>query len=178
MNRARMLALGAAFVAALLGLAQLPAPPRPKLAERDGPAFASIKAWGYQLQGARPELIPLEIDLLVIDHARDAADKHLFSSADVEEFRRRPGAKSRIVLAYMSIGEAEIYRSYWRPSWTSLTLAPLLRPGWLGLENKEWKGNYLVRYWQPGWQNLIVAPNRSRLDALRQVVLQTKENRL
>jgi cysteinyl-tRNA synthetase, unknown class len=113
--------------------------------------------------------------MLVIDMARDASERQMFTAADIAEFRRRPGAPGgapdRIVLAYMSVGEAETYRSYWRPAWTSPTWAPMLRPSWLGRENKEWKGNYLVRYWQPGWQRLIVAPRRSQLEALRQSLL-------
>ncbi len=152
-------------------LAQWPAGPRPSLPARGGSPITAAKSWGYQLQGARPELIPYGIDLLVIDIARDASERRMFTAADIAEFRRRPGAPDRIVLAYMSVGEAEIYRSYWWPSWTSPMLGPLLRPAWLGRENKEWKGNYLVRYWQPGWQRLIVAPRRSQLEALRQTVL-------
>jgi cysteinyl-tRNA synthetase, unknown class len=124
-----------------------------------------------QLQRARPELIPYEVDLLVIDVARDASDRQPFTTADIAEFRKRPGAPDRIVLAYMSIGEAETYRTYWRTSWMSPVLGPLMRPAWLGRENTEWKGNYLVRYWQPGWQKLIVAPRRSHLDAFWQDIL-------
>ncbi len=164
----RIVLATALLMVGLLALAQLPAGPRPPLLARSGPALATAKAWGYQLQGARPELIPPEIDLLVIDHARDASEQKIFSPSDIEQFKRRPGAPDRIVLAYMSIGEAETYRAYWRHSWTSSALAPLLKPAWLGRENKEWKGNYLVRYWHPGWQRLIVMPNRTQLDAFRQ----------
>jgi cysteinyl-tRNA synthetase, unknown class len=173
MNRFWCLVASAVTLIALIFgvLAQLPAGPRPSLPARTGMPIAAVKVWGYQLQSARPELIPHEVDLLVIDMARDASERQLFSASDIAAFRRRPGAPDRIVLAYMSVGEAETYRSYWRPSWTSPTWAPLLRPSWLGRENKEWKGNYLVRYWQPGWQRLIVAPRRSQLEALRQGLL-------
>jgi cysteinyl-tRNA synthetase, unknown class len=177
MNRfLRPFALAVLLVALIIGaLSQWPAASRAPLPARSGLPITAAKSWGYQLQGARPELIPHEIDMLVIDMARDASERQMFTAADIAEFRRRPGAPGgapdRIVLAYMSVGEAETYRSYWRPAWTSPTWAPMLRPSWLGRENKEWKGNYLVRYWQPGWQRLIVAPRRSQLEALRQSLL-------
>jgi cysteinyl-tRNA synthetase, unknown class len=168
----RPFALAVLLMALIIGvLAQWPAGPRPSLGPRAGLPITAAKSWGYQLQGARAELIPQQIDLLVIDMARDASERQMFTPADIADFRRRPGAPDRIVLAYMSVGEAETYRAYWRPSWTSPTWGPLLRPAWLGRENKEWKGNYLVRYWQPGWQRLIVTPRRSQLEALRQTVL-------
>ena len=71
--------------------------------------------------------------------------------ADIDAIRnRKPGRK---VIAYISIGEAEDYRPYWRKEWK----LPSDKPGWLGDENPEWKGNYRVKYWQPGWQRLILA---------------------
>ncbi len=164
----RLLAVPMAFLLALFAMAQLPAPPRAPLPARSGASLARVNAWGYQLQRARADLIHPGIDLLVIDHARDASTNALFTPADIEAFRRRPGAPDRIVLAYLSIGEAETYRSYWRKHWSWPSLGTVLKPSWLGRENLEWKGNYLVRYWQPGWQRLIVEPTRSRLDALRQ----------
>jgi cysteinyl-tRNA synthetase, unknown class len=165
---ARLLVVPTAVVLALFAMAQLPAPPRAALPARSNSSLSGVKAWGYQLQRARPDLIHSEIDLLVIDHARDSSSNALFTAADIDAFRRRSGAPDRIVLAYLSIGEAETYRSYWRKHWIWPSLGTILKPGWLGSENQEWKGNYLVRYWQPGWQRLIVEPTRSRLDALRQ----------
>jgi len=53
--------------------------------------------------------------------------------------------------AVFSIGEAEDYRTYWQPGWTS---SP---PDWLTAENPDWSGNYLVRYWDPSWQGIVFA---------------------
>ena len=63
----------------------------------------------------------------------------------------RAGRTERKVIAYLSIGEAEDYRSYWQGSWR--TNAPAFLLG----ENPEWKGNYRVKYWQAGWQKIILA---------------------
>ena len=68
--------------------------------------------------------------------------------------RGRPGRK---VIAYISIGEAEDYRSYWRKEWGGKGKLTAAAPAWLGAENPEWKGNYRVKYWHVEWQKLTLA---------------------
>ncbi|MBQ5572035.1 MAG: endo alpha-1,4 polygalactosaminidase, partial [Bacteroidales bacterium] len=55
----------------------------------------------------------------------------------------------RMVIAYMSIGEAEDYRYYWQAEWKRGN------PSWLDKENPKWKGNYKVKYWKSEWQEII-----------------------
>jgi len=54
-----------------------------------------------------------------------------------------------IPIAYLSIGEAEDYRFYWRDQWCSNP------PERLGKENPEWKGNYAVKYWHKEWKTIL-----------------------
>ena len=61
----------------------------------------------------------------------------------------------RLVIAYMSIGEAEDYRYYWEPAWS------VNPPSWLETEN--WEGNYKVRYWDSDWQKIIFGNEDSYL---------------
>lgn len=69
----------------------------------------------------------------------------------------RGGQAGRKVIAYISIGEAEDYRPYWRKEWGNHGKLTSAAPSWLGVENSEWKGNYRVKYWQPAWQKLMLA---------------------
>lgn len=69
----------------------------------------------------------------------------------------RKGKSGRKVIAYISIGEAEDYRPYWRKEWGSKGKLTAAAPAWLGVENPEWKGNYRVKYWHAGWQKLVLA---------------------
>jgi len=69
----------------------------------------------------------------------------------------RDGQPARKVIAYISIGEAEDYRPYWRKEWGGKGRLTTAAPAWLGAENPEWKGNYRVKYWQAEWQRLILA---------------------
>src|SRR5262249_25584172 len=85
-------------------------------------------------------------DMVVVDLAGDTGD---FSPADIATMRRKPDGSSRLVLAYLSIGEAETYRWYWSAEWARKP------PAWLGRENPQWPGNYTVRFWHPEWQAII-----------------------
>ncbi len=64
------------------------------------------------------------------------------------------------MICYMSIGEAEDYRWYWEGSWEQDP------PSWLGPENPDWPGNYLVRYWDSGWQSIIYGNDDAYLDRI------------
>lgn len=98
-----------------------------------------VKSWFYQLQGV-PDPDALVADLLVIDIDQDPAP-----------FLLKPDGTPRAVAAYLSIGEAEDYRSYWKLLRERKTTSGCL----LG-ENPDWPGNYTVKYWDAGWQSIIM----------------------
>jgi cysteinyl-tRNA synthetase, unknown class len=105
--------------------------------------LSKVKSWRYQLQNINPgEIASSSSDLVVIDYSTDDAP---FSKAQIERMKQKPDGSRRIVLSYMSIGEAENYRWYWSQRSSS----------WLGGENRQWRGNYSVRFWHPGWQEII-----------------------
>ncbi len=68
----------------------------------------------------------------------------------------RTNNPQRKILAYISIGEAENYRPYWRKVWLKNGKATAQTPSWLLHENPEWKGNFVVKYWHPEWQKVIL----------------------
>jgi cysteinyl-tRNA synthetase, unknown class len=80
--------------------------------------------------------------------------------AAISALQTKPGGARRLVLCYMSIGEAEDYRWYWQPEWSTNP------PAWLGGENPSWPGNYLVQYWDPEWQAIIYGSDDSYLDRI------------
>lgn len=127
------------------------APPRADL--------SGIRNWGYQLQEIEPDRVAASpYDLMVIDFAHSAEQP--FGPAEVALMQRKPDGQRRIVLAYLSIGEAEDYRSYWQPGWSTNA------PAWLGKENPDWPGNYTVRYWDPQWQGFILGKPGAYLQAI------------
>ncbi len=105
-----------------------------------------VRSWAYQLQGADPRAIAGSgFDLVVMDYSRDGGAEGEYSREEIGLIK----ASGVIPVAYLSIGEAEDYRFYWRDSWREKP------PPWLGPENPEWRGNYAVRYWEEGWKRIV-----------------------
>ena len=92
-------------------------------------------------------------DWIVLDEAFDGETP--WERADLDTIRS--GHAGRKVVAYISIGEAEDYRPYWRKEWGGKGKLTAAAPAWLGVQNPEWKGNYRVKYWKPEWQKLMLA---------------------
>lgn len=115
------------------------------------PDLAAVNDFLYQLQGLDLGAIAeTAYDLIVMDYSADGDDETAFSAAEIAALKHGPGG-DKIVLAYMSIGEAEDYRFYWQADWEPGN------PVWLDEENPSWPGNYKVRYWDPGWQAVVLA---------------------
>ena len=92
-------------------------------------------------------------DWIVLDAA--FAGNTPWEQADLDAIRN--GKAGRKVVAYLSIGEAEDYRPYWKSEWGSNGNRTASAPAWLGIENPEWKGNYQIKYWDADWQKLVLA---------------------
>lgn len=107
------------------------------------------RSWGYQLQNLDvAKLAASPYDVLVIDFPRgDGGD--ILSARDIARLQKKPDGSRRLVLAYVNIGEAEDYRSYWRAAWAKQP------PAWMGSANCRWKGDHRVRHWAPEWQAII-----------------------
>ena len=98
-------------------------------------------------------------DAFIIDLFFDDADlgQVAFTSAEIDSLKTKPNGGGRLVIAYMSIGEAEDYRYYWNAAWTATP------PSWLIEENPDWPGNYKVEYWDPAWQAVLFGNDTSYL---------------
>lgn len=93
-------------------------------------------------------------DLIILDlyHEETA-----YTQTEINQLKTKHNSGMRLVVCYMSIGEAEDYRYYWQESWKTD------KPDWLEPENPDWEGNYKVRYWEPDWQNIIFGNDNSYL---------------
>ncbi len=133
-----------------------------------------VDDWTYQLQGYGGNLDTItqsQFDLAVIDYSRTGEEAGEWVASEIADLGNSGPCGNRIVLAYMSIGEAEDYRFYWDPSWVDANGDPTpSAPAWLGPVNPDWPGNYKVRYWQSGWKDIIFGtasgPDKSYLDRI------------
>ncbi|MCB0704650.1 MAG: endo alpha-1,4 polygalactosaminidase [Saprospiraceae bacterium] len=94
-------------------------------------------------------------DLLIMDLFFDEVLS--FTATELEQLKEKANGGKRLVICYMSIGEAEDYRYYWQSDWNSN------KPDWMEAENPNWEGNYKVRYWESGWQDIIYGNDNSYL---------------
>lgn len=123
------------------------------------PGLAAVNDFLYQLQNLDLAAIGHSAyDLVVMDYSADGSQEGEFTAAQIAALKHSPGVE-KILLAYLSIGEAEDYRFYWQDWWQPGN------PSWLDEENPDWPGNYKVRYWDPGWQAIIFSYTDRLLDA-------------
>ena len=122
------------------------------------------KSFAYVLQAdsladtkaaAVVKLAQCERDWIVLDAA--FSNEQPWLPADLKFIRT--GKTGRKVIAYLSIGEAEDYRPYWRREWDANKdgKPDTNAPAFLLAENPDWHGNYRVKYWNAEWQKLILA---------------------
>ena len=115
------------------------------------PAWSQVDDFLYQLQDI--DLVKVgrtKFDLVITDYSENGHEKTRFTAEQIDALKHSPGGPE-LVLAYMSIGEAETYRWYWKKSWdANLDGKPDAgAPSWLGTRNPDWPDNYKVRFWDP-----------------------------
>ena len=109
----------------------------------------------YQLQRPDPERIgktAFDLAILSISAAGNSPET-------IPALKKSEGG-DKLILAYMSIGQAETYREYWQPEWQENP------PDWLDEPDETWADDYWVRYWDPGWQDIIYGSPESYLDRI------------
>lgn len=96
-------------------------------------------------------------DLVVLDAYLGQSP---LSQATVTAMKTKANGGRRLVLAYLSVGEAEDYRPYWQPSWR------VGSPSFIAAANPDWPGNYKVRYWDPDWKAVLYTGQNSSLSTI------------
>ncbi len=119
------------------------------------PDWLGVNSFLYQLQRERPSRIgETSFDLLIVSIGITG------NSPDVIPALKHSPGGDKIVLAYMSIGQAEDYRYYWQYEWKENP------PSWLDVPDANWTGDYWVRFWEPEWQQIIFGTSESYLDKI------------
>ncbi|WP_427169840.1 endo alpha-1,4 polygalactosaminidase [Fusobacterium nucleatum] len=101
--------------------------------------FSNIDEYYQALKNTNYDLLLIEVSYA----------NTFFTKEQIEELKIKNNGGKRIVIAYLSIGEAEDYRFYWKKKWKKK------KPNWIIKENENWEGNYIVKYWIPEWKNII-----------------------
>lgn len=123
------------------------------MAEPAGPALDKVNAWLLLLNNDLTaatvrKIADSEHDMVVVDYLPSQPHHAAYPMADtVAALKQGPNGRKRIVIAYLNVGQAEDYRSYWRKGWKPGA------PGWILTTDPDgWPGNFPVAYWQPQWR--------------------------
>ena len=109
----------------------------------------AARSWHYQLDKVVvDDLVKINTDVLVTDYAT-MGGKLPLPAAEVTRLKVKPDGKKRIALAYMSVGEAERFRFYFKDDWKTDP------PEWLGAENCAWPDAFKVQFWHDGWKDIV-----------------------
>ena len=120
------------------------------------PAWNAINDFTYQLQAVDLDAMgKSKFDLAILDTAND--DAVPWTKQQITALQNSSGGPKR-VLAYLSIGEAESYRSYWKQAWDANNdgVPDAGAPSWLATTNPDWAGNYRLHFWDPAWQKIVM----------------------
>ena len=129
--------------------------PTPTISPQTDADWTAVNDFLYQLQRPNPQRIgKTAFDLVVVSIAAAG------NSPDTIPALKQSEGGDKLVLAYMSIGQAETYREYWQPEWAENP------PGWLDEPDETWADDYWVRYWDPEWQAIIYGSPDSYLDRI------------
>ena len=118
--------------------------------------LAGVRHWLYLIdvdpdQEAVDLMAASEHDLVVLDFIPSESGTENYPMAEVvAQLQNAP--QSKLVLAYINIGEAESYRTYWQDGWDAEP------PGWiLGDDPDGYIDNFPVAFWHAEWREIWLA---------------------
>ena len=138
--------------------------------------LSEVKRWGYQIQGLEyPErlerLAAAGCDMVVVEPMATMDDYPDFDARGMVDFLASapaslPGYRT-LVLAYVDIGQAEEWRSYFADDWVAPSLFRGGAPDFMvGRDPYGWAGNYPVAYWDPRWKEIMIYGAGSVLETI------------
>jgi cysteinyl-tRNA synthetase, unknown class len=138
----------------------------PDAAERRA-LIAGVKSWSFETSAADPVAVRSGLgDLVVIDHNAISTERRTADRKSLEALQRKPNGGRRLVLAYVSLTEAEQRRAYWQTEWLATGTGAAKRPGWLLEESPERRGNWHVNIANPSWHGILYGAEDSVVDRI------------
>ncbi len=122
------------------------------------PSLAEVSHWLYLIDvDLEPEtvdqIVASTYDMVVLDFVPSEEYNTDFPMVDVVA-RLHNASHPKLVIAYIDIGQAEDYRTYWRPGWE------IGDPEWIVAGDPDgWEGNYPVAYWYDEYQEIWLGPD-------------------
>ncbi|MBU0641434.1 MAG: endo alpha-1,4 polygalactosaminidase [Planctomycetes bacterium] len=148
-------------------------PPTPGDAASTMIALKDVRFWAYQIQGIENDgaidaLVNSAYDLLVLEPTNTDRDNPTFDAKSMVSRLHASSAsvagKTKLVVAYIDIGEAEDWRYYWQNDWVAPTESQLGTPDFMVRPDPDgWAGNYPVAFWDTRWKDILINNTNSML---------------
>lgn len=101
------------------------------------------------------ELAATDYDMLIVEPGFNFTESPYDINYLVDNLKNKGNGDKRLLLAYIDIGQAEDYRTYWENDWVAPTANDPGFPDFLvTIDPDGWTGNYPVAYWDTIWQNI------------------------
>ena len=132
----------------------------------------AVRTWAYQIQALenadrRKALEQSAYDMFVLEPTRTVKGSQSFDTQGMVSRLKNAGGRRRLVIAYVDIGQAERYRTYWQSWWEVPTRTSRGKPNFLLAPDPDgWSGCFTVAYWDTRWQDIMATGADSVLDAV------------
>jgi len=116
-------------------------------------SLVGVSHWLYLIDvNLGPETVDLiaasDHDMVVVDFIPSEENNTDYPMASVVQ-KLHASAIPKLVIAYIDIGEAEDYRTYWQSGWG------IGNPEWIaGADPDGWEGNFPVAFWHQEWRDI------------------------
>ncbi len=123
----------------------------------------NVSNFMYQIQyleehEAIDELAATDYDMLIVEPGFNLQEDPYDINYIVNKLKTKSNGDKRLLIAYIDIGQAEEWRTYWELDWVAPTATQPGYPSFLVTTDPDgWEGNYPVAYWDTTWQDIWLA---------------------
>ncbi len=138
---------------------------KPEAGENRRTRLQQARTWMYQIQELESDraiqaLANTDYPLLVVEPNHNHKGNPFDCRRMVQTLITMTNGAKRLVLAYVDIGQAENWRTYWKEDWAAPTIQKRGNPSFLVTPDPDgWEDCYSVAYWDQRWKDIWVSPN-------------------
>ncbi len=122
------------------------------------PSLADVQQWLYLIDvnvkaETIAQIVASTYDMVVLDFIPSETNNTDYPMAElIASLHNAP--RPKLVIAYIDIGQAENFRTYWQPGWG------IGNPEWIITGDPDgWEGNFPVAYWYEEYQDIWLGEN-------------------